>query len=199
MCSSLFVKMNCNSRGISESGSSGLTSGKLVLPIVPRNPSSTLVSDAIGILNNLLLSSDDLFLEWLRVKTGAGASPSKEPSPLREILFGRRPNVEVGTWGDWCPSIGVLGLSSVVFASGEFLALFGLLATLFFGGCRGWKTGGGSNGIGGLKVRLWVGRVEGGGSLTFLIGETFQLRSSQGEMCWPTKCSLPLWGFFGST
>lgn len=63
MCSSLVVRMNCNSCGISESGSSGSTSGRLVLPIVPRNPSSTLVLDAIGILNSLLLSSDDLFLE----------------------------------------------------------------------------------------------------------------------------------------
>ena len=86
----------------------------------------------------------------------------------------------------------------MAFVSGEFLALFGLLVTLFFGGCRGWKTGGGSNGNGGLKVRLCVGRAEGGGALTFLIGETFQLRSSQGKMCWPTKCSLPLCGFFVS-
>ena len=39
----------------------------------------------------------------------------------------------------------------------------------------------------------------GEGALTFLIGETFQLRSSQGEICWPTKCSLPLCGFFIST
>jgi hypothetical protein len=63
VCSSLLVKINCNSCGMSESGSSGLMSGKLVLPIVPRNPNSTLVSDAIGMLNNLLLSNDDLFLE----------------------------------------------------------------------------------------------------------------------------------------
>ena len=63
VCSSLLVKINCNSCGMSESGSSGSTSGKLVLPIVPLNPNSTLVWDAIGILNNLLLSSDDLFLE----------------------------------------------------------------------------------------------------------------------------------------
>jgi len=199
VCSSLLVKMNCNSRGMSESGSSGLTSGKLVLPIVPRNPNSTLVSDAMGIPNSLLLSSDDLFLEWLRVKTGAGAGPSRELGPLREILFGRRPNVEDGTWEGSFPSDGVLGLNSVVFVSGELLVLFGLLDTLFLGGCRGWKTGGGSKGIGGLKVRLWVGRAEGRGALTFLIGETFQLRSSQGEMCWPTKCSLPLRGFFIST
>ena len=34
--------------------------------------------------------------------------------------------------------------------------------------------------------------------MTFLIGEMFQLRFSQGNMCWPTKCSLPLWGFFVS-
>jgi len=87
----------------------------------------------------------------------------------------------------------------MVFVSGELLALFGLLGVLFLGGCKGWKTGGGSNGIGGLKVRLWVGRAEGEGALTFLIGETFQLRSSQGKMCWPTKCSLPRWGFFVST
>ena len=46
VCSSLFVKMNCNSRGISESGSSGLISGKIMLPIVLRNPNSALVSDA---------------------------------------------------------------------------------------------------------------------------------------------------------
>ena len=117
------------------------------------------------------------------MKTGGGAGPSEELGPLREILLGRRPNVEVGTWGDWFPSEGVPGLSSVVFVSGEFLAFLGLLATLFFGGCRGWKTGGGSNGIGGLNVRLWVGRAEGRGGSTFLIGETFQLRSSQGEMC----------------
>ena len=129
------------------------------------------------------------------MKTGAG--PSKEPDAFRKILLGRRPNVEVGTWGGCCPSSGVLGLSSVVFVSGEFFVLFGLLATLFLGGCRGWKTGGGSNGTGGLKVRLCVGRTE-GGALTFLIGETFQLRSSQGKMCWPTKCSLPLWGFLVS-
>jgi len=130
------------------------------------------------------------------MKTGTG--PSKDPDAFRKILLGRRPNVEVGTWGGCCPSNGVLGLNSVVFVSGEFFVLFGLLATLFLGGCRGWKTGGGSNGIGGLKVRLCVGRTEGGGALTFLTGETFQLRSSQGKMWWPTKCSLPLWGFFVS-
>ena len=63
VCSSSLVRMNCNSIRMSESGSSGSTSGKLVLPIVARNPNSTLVSDAIGIQNNLLLSSDDLFPE----------------------------------------------------------------------------------------------------------------------------------------
>ena len=63
MCSSLLIKMDYNSCGISESGSSGSTSGRLALPIVPRNPSSTFVSDAIGIANNLLLSIDNLFLE----------------------------------------------------------------------------------------------------------------------------------------
>jgi hypothetical protein len=39
----------------------------------------------------------------------------------------------------------------------------------------------------------------GEGALTFLIGETFQLRSSHGDIGWPTKCSLPLWVFFFST
>jgi hypothetical protein len=97
VCSSLLVRMNCNSCGMSESGSSGSTSGRLVLPIVPPNPNSTLVTDAIGMPNNLLLSNDDLFLEWLREKTGAGAVPSEAPGPLRDILFGRCPNVVVGT------------------------------------------------------------------------------------------------------
>jgi hypothetical protein len=44
-------------------------------------------------------------------------------------------------------------------------------------------------------VRLWVRRAEGEGALTFLIGDTFQLRSSQGVMCWPTRCALPARGF----
>jgi len=88
----------------------------------------------------------------------------------------------------------VLGLSSGVFISGEFFVLFGLLVTLFLGGCGGWKTGGGSNGIGGLRVHLCMGQTE-GGALTFLFGEAFQLRSSQGRMCRPTKRSLPFGGF----
>ena len=124
-----------------------------------------------------------------------GAVPSETPGPLREILFGRCPNVEVGTWGDWLPSGGVLGLNSTFFVSGELLVLFGLLGTLALGGCKGWKIGGGSNGIGGLKVRLWVRRTEGEAALTFLIGDTFQSRSSQGEICWPTRCALPIRGF----
>ena len=69
------------------------------------------------------------------MKTGTG--PSKEPDGFRKILLGRRPNVEVGTWGGCCSSNGVLGLSSVIFVSGEFFVLFGLLTTLFLGGCRG--------------------------------------------------------------
>ena len=60
VCSSLLVKINCNSCGMSELGS---TSSKLVLSIVPLSPNSTLVWDTIRILNNLLLSSDDLFLK----------------------------------------------------------------------------------------------------------------------------------------
>ena len=82
--------------------------------------------------------------------------------------------------------------TSIAFVSGEFFVLFGLLGVLFLGGRRGWKTGGGLNGIGGLIVRLWVGQVMGEDALTFLIGETFQFRSSQGEICWPIKCSLSL-------
>ena len=91
------------------------------------------------------------------METGGGAGPSEELGPLREILLGRCPNVEVGTWGDWFPSEGVSGLSSGVFISGEFLALLESLATPFFGECGGWETGGGSNGIGRLSVRSWVG------------------------------------------
>ena len=59
VCSSLLVKMDCNSCRISEPGS---FSDRLALPIVPRNPNSILVSDNIGKVNNLLQSCDDLSL-----------------------------------------------------------------------------------------------------------------------------------------
>lgn len=112
--------------------------------------------------------------EGLRIqRTGSGTRNLGRASP----------NVEVGTWGCRFSSSEVVGFNPVAFVSGDFLVLIGLLGTLFLGGCRGWKTGGGSGGIGGLMVRLCVGRGVGAGALTFFMGETFQLRSSQGVIC----------------
>ena len=61
----------------------------------------------------------------------------------------------------------------MVSVSGKLLMLFGLLGTLLLGGCMGWKTGGRSNGISGLKVHLWVGQAEGEGAFTLLINKIF--------------------------
>lgn len=68
--------------------STKLRLSEFVLPIVPRNPNSILVLNAIGTQNNFVLSSNYVVLECLRRDTGAGIEGSKKLGLLREILLG---------------------------------------------------------------------------------------------------------------
>ena len=178
---------------MSESGSSGSTSGSVEPPSVPHRPSPLRASVVIGtpILRRLPMlpllfigTRDELLRAWppTLLNTGVGlgwASPSSSFDSLSPTFEGREPNVRED------------GAATSVVTGGVALRKAGEDARrdaldLVLAGRSGWNTGGGSAGAG-VSVRLCLRCDAGFGLTSGLRGDTFQSSSVHGAICWPTS------------